>query len=309
MRSLSRRRFIATSASAAVATSSISAPKVPGGIIDTHTHFYDTERPEGVPWPGKNSTVLYKPTLPKHFLEITKDQNVSGTVVVEASEWEADNQWLLDLANDNKVIVAVVGRLDPSKDTFRKSLARLAKNPLYRGIRLGTWGFKPEMLKPLDALVDHDLSLDMIMSPDRFDVVLALAKRLPKLRIIMNHLASPPKSSAEKTFNPWKESLQKAADHPNIFLKFSGIVESSGIKLPEGAPKEIDAYRHSLDVAWSSFGADKLIYGSNWPVCAQFAPYTQVQDIALKYIQDKTSAAVPKVFHQNASDVYRWVKR
>jgi L-fuconolactonase len=300
---MNRRKFLATSVGALAASNASSAPKIPVGIIDTHTHFYDPARPQGVPWPDKSNPVLYKTTLPDRYLEVTKGQNVFGTVVVEASVWPDDNQWLLDLAKDNPIIVGVVGRLDPAKDDFGKSITSLAKNPLFRGIRLGATSLKPE---PLKILVDHDLSLDLLIRNAEFDAALALSKSLPQLRIVIDHLAHPPKGDAIPI---WKEALKRAAEQPNIFLKFSGIVESSGIKLPEGAPKDVDSYRESLDAAWETFGEDRLIYGSNWPVSEQFAPYTQVQDIAVSHILEKSDAAAAKVFRDNASKAYKWLKR
>lgn len=290
-----------------MASRAAGAPDVPGGIVDTHTHFYDPARPQGVPWPGKENKLLYKTTLPKDYEAVTKGKNVSGTVVVEASEWLEDNQWVLDLAKENPIIVGVVGHLDPTAEKFRGTLAVLAKNPLYRGIRLGAWGFKPEALKPLDALVDHDLSLDVLVNHERLPAVIDLAKRLPKLRIIIDHLAHPPKSGETDKLKTWKESLKQAAGQSNIYLKFSGIVESTGKMLPEGAPKEVDAYRDILDAAWDAFGESRLVYGSNWPVCAQFAPYSQVQDIAMDYILEKSAPSAAKVFRENSQAVYRWV--
>ena len=201
---MNRRKFLATSAAALAASTASSAPKIPVGIIDTHTHFYDPARPQGVPWPEKSNPVLYKTTLPDRFLEVTKGQNVTGTVVVEASVWPEDNQWLLDLAKDNPIIVGVVGRLDPAKDDFGKSVAALAKNPLFRGIRLGALSLTPE---PLKVLVDHDLSLDLLIRQGEFDTTLALSKSLPQLRIVLNHLAHPRKGD---TLPQWKEALKKS---------------------------------------------------------------------------------------------------
>ena len=132
---LTRRDFLCTGAAVAVAGEALAADAAPP-VIDVHTHFYDPTRKEGVPWPGKDDKVLYRPVLPKEFRELAKPHGVTGTVVVEASPWVEDNQWLLDLAKDNGVIVGVVGRLLLTDADFAKHLARFAKNPLYRGIRV-----------------------------------------------------------------------------------------------------------------------------------------------------------------------------
>lgn len=101
-------------------------------IIDTHTHFFDPTRPEGVPWPGKNDKRLYRRVLPDEFKRLAQPLGVVGTVVVEASPWVEDNQWLLDLAAKEPLLVGIVGRLDTASDDFEKHLRR--DSPAIRSI-------------------------------------------------------------------------------------------------------------------------------------------------------------------------------
>src|SRR5207253_1364415 len=116
-------------------------------------------RPQGVPWPPKSDALLYKPVLPDAFRDMVRPLGVTGAIVVEASAWLEDNQWVLDLAKDHPVIVGVVGHLDPGANEFREHLARFAKNPLFRGIRLNggviTAGAgKPAFLDDLRRMAD-----------------------------------------------------------------------------------------------------------------------------------------------------------
>ena len=104
-------------------------------IIDTHTHFYDPTRPEGTPWPDPRDEVLYRRVLPEDYKALAVPQGVSGTVVVEASEWVEDNQWILNLAADEPFIVGFVGNLQPGSKDFGSNLERFSANPLFRGIR------------------------------------------------------------------------------------------------------------------------------------------------------------------------------
>src|SRR5687768_13719958 len=132
----SRRIFVAGGIAAAVTLPRAARAAGQPAIIDCHTHFYDPARPGGVPWPGKDDKVLYRTVLPKHFREVAAPLGVAGTVVVEASPLVEDNQWLLDLAEDEPWIVGIVGRLAPGSEDFRTHLDRFAKNPLFRGIRV-----------------------------------------------------------------------------------------------------------------------------------------------------------------------------
>ena len=94
-------------------------------MIDTHIHLYDPTRPQGVPWPAKTDALLYKPTLPETYADTVRPLGITGAVVVEASAWVEDNQWVLDLAKDHRVIVGLVGHLEPGADAF----ASLVLNP------------------------------------------------------------------------------------------------------------------------------------------------------------------------------------
>src|SRR3990172_1342684 len=91
-----------------------------GPIIDCHTHFYDPTRPEGVPWPSKDDKLLYRRVLPEDYKRVARPLGVTGTVVVEASPWVEDNEWVLDLAAKDPFLVGLVGHLDPKNDPFRE---------------------------------------------------------------------------------------------------------------------------------------------------------------------------------------------
>src|SRR3954462_3185906 len=104
-------------------------------VIDTHIHLFDPTRPQGVPWPDKKNTALYKPALPDRYRKLAEPHGVVGAIEVEASPWLEDNQWVLDIAAKDRIIVGTVGDLEPGKPEFARDLNRFHKNPLFRGIR------------------------------------------------------------------------------------------------------------------------------------------------------------------------------
>src|SRR5215469_18602999 len=136
-------------------------------IIDTHIHLFDPQRPQGVPWPEKGNAVLYKPALPQRYRRIAGPLGIVGAIEVEASPWLDDNQWVLDVAAKDTIIVGTVGDLEPGKPEFRRQLERFHRNPLFRGIRYGNlWGrdmhaevARPEFISDLKALADAGLEL------------------------------------------------------------------------------------------------------------------------------------------------------
>ena len=163
-------------------------------VIDTHTHFYDPARPEGVPWPTRDEKRLYRTVLPKDYLTLPVPQPVTGTVVVEASPWVEDNQWVLDLASRNPFIFGFVGNLPVGTKPFAGPLKRFTANKLFRGIRLRDRKLDgmldtPDFINDLKLLADHELSLDLVGGMEILPFADRLAKEIPKLRIIIDHLA------------------------------------------------------------------------------------------------------------------------
>ena len=104
--------------------------------IDTHIHLYDTQRPQGVPFPKPEDRRIYRPMLPADLRQVAEPAGVRGAVVIEASPWIEDNDWVLDLVANEPFICAVVGNLDPEAVEFPTLLERFARNPRFRGVRI-----------------------------------------------------------------------------------------------------------------------------------------------------------------------------
>jgi L-fuconolactonase len=133
MENITRRTFLGLAAvEAFLASAQNDEAGRPSRIIDTHTHFYDPTRLQGVLWPGKSESLLYRQTLPEDLQRAAQGLRVNGTIVVEASPWLEDNQWLLDLANENPLIVGVVGHLEPRADV-QELFATVYKGPSLPG--------------------------------------------------------------------------------------------------------------------------------------------------------------------------------
>ena len=278
-------------------------------IIDTHTHFYDPARPQGVPWPPSDNDLLYRTVLPKHYQDLAVSEGVTGTVVVEASAWLEDNRWILDLAADEPFIVGFVGHIDPNREAFGAELARFADHPLFCGIRCGGRYFENvtqrSFLVDMARLAAHDLQLDVLIREQHFDELLKLAKLTPDLRIVVDHIAHMPIDGA--ALDPaWLERYQRLAEQPQIYMKVSAVIEQSVI---QPAPAEIDFYRPTLDALWETFGEDRLIFGSNWPVVERAGTLAQSLNLVKTYFAEKGEAAAAKYFWQNAKAVYKWVER
>ncbi|HEY2250638.1 MAG TPA: amidohydrolase family protein [Planctomycetaceae bacterium] len=279
-------------------------------IIDCHTHFYDPTRPAGIPWP-QPGTPLYRPVLPKHLRELKQFRRVTGTVIVEASPRLEDNAWLLELAQDDPFIVGIVGHLDPGTPDFAKHVKRFTANPLFRGIRVSS-NLVQEFLKKgtftdLKLLADHDLALDVNGGPDTPALVARLAKELPPLRIVQNHIGNV-RITAEAPPRDWQEGIRAAASQPNVYCKISALVEGAA-RDGKKAPGDLAFYRPYIDVVWNAFGAERVIYGSDWPVSESAADYETMQRIVMEYAFEKGDKATRDFCSLSAKRAYKWIER
>ncbi|MGE0756839.1 MAG: amidohydrolase [Pirellulaceae bacterium] len=285
-----------------------SAPR----IVDTHTHFYDPTRPQGVPWPPRESP-LYRPVYPRDWTAVAAPLGVRETVVVEASAWLEDNQWILDLADRTPAILGLVGHLTPGDGDFAKHLKRLAAHRVFRGIRVG--GNLPQNVEDpafragIRRLADLGLELD-VNGPARIHSAVArLAADVPTLRIVVNHVGGAGEPS--RLTDAWRQGMAAMARQPNVYCKVSALLEQTeqASRQPGTAPRDVAYYRPVLDHCWNTFGADRLIYGSNWPVCEKGGSYADQFAIVREFFREKGPEATEKYFWRNAAAAYRWNER
>jgi predicted TIM-barrel fold metal-dependent hydrolase len=135
----------------------------------------------------------------------------------------------------------------------------------------------------------------------------SLAKRVPDLTIVLNHIGNVAITSQAPP-EAWKVAMRAAGKHPNVYCKISALVEGAA-KDGKKAPSELEFYRPTLDVVWDAFGEDKVIYGSNWPVCEFAADYPTVQRLSMDYVAQKGPEALKKFCASNASKAYGWISR
>lgn len=285
------------------------AAKLPAQVVDTHTHFYDPTRPDGVPWPPESSKELYRTTLPEHFRAVAAPTGVTGTIVVEASPRLEDNQWILDLAKEEPWILGLVGNLDPTDPAFGQHLRRFTKNPLFQGIRLRVKDIAPfpaerRLADNLRRLADANLALDLLGGAALIPHAVRIAAAVPTLRIVINHLPFDVSSDPQR-LAAIQESLAPLAEQPNIYAKVSNILRREQGKLVP----DVAYYEPTLDGIWRLFGPSRVIYGSNWPVSNLAGPYAEVRRVAFEYTARHGQEAVDQYFWKNSQQAYRWQQR
>lgn len=313
---MNRRTFLqqTTAAAASLATSSLRAAVAPPAsrIVDTHTHFYDPKRKEGVPWPDKGSP-LFRTVLPKDWLAVAEPLGIRETVVVEASKWLEDNAWILDLAATEKCIVGFVGHLSPHDVDFAKHLKRFAANPIFRGIRVSGAEFlgnvdKAEFRSGIALLAEMGLQLDFNGPPVGHLPAAKLAADVPALRIVIDHVGG---AGVGRLSDEWRAGMAALGKQKNVFCKVSALQEQTreSAKKWGEAPRDTAFYAPVLDHCWECFGEDRLVYGSNWPVTEKGGTYADQFRIVSEYFTAKGREACEKYFWKNSRAAYRWLER
>ena len=284
-------------------------------VVDTHIHLYDTARPDGVDWPPVSDKVLYRPVLTEHFDAVADRNGIASTVIVEASSRVEDNQWVLDLVkHDPDRYIALVGNLPIGTDEFAGLLDRFSKDSRFVGIRMrdrpgGDAFFTDAVWRDLGFLAKKGLTLDVLIHNFTIDEVTEVAKRIPELKIMINHLGGLVITNDPLT-PEWKNSIERAAAQPNVHCKVSGIFQRSGVRPP---PKERSFYAPVFKVVYEAFGEDRIVYGSNWPVTDRGGRYFEQLSIIRDYFKfdsglladrEKQQLIEKKLFRENAVKFY-----
>jgi len=239
---------------------------------------------------------------------------VVGAIAVEASPLASDNDWLLNVAEKNPIIVGIIGDLVPGSPAYAHDLDRLHKNPLFRGIRYGNlWNRdlsvdinKPGFVDGLKTLAQADLVLESA-NPDAtlIRALLDVSDRVAGLRIVVDHLPHAVIPTGATARSEYQSNLHRLAENRNVYVKLSEIpVVEDGKLITDPA-----RYRASLDELWNLFGEDRVYFGSDWPNSDHVAPFAETMSIVQAYIATKPHAAQEKYFWKNSVAVYRWRKR
>ncbi|MBK9167089.1 MAG: amidohydrolase family protein [Bryobacterales bacterium] len=281
----------------------------PMPIIDTHIHLFDPTRPQGVPWPDPKNETLYKPALPGRYRTVAGPFGITGAIAVECSPLAEDNQWLLDAAARDPVIVGVVGNLEPDDAAFGKRLETLRRNPLFLGIRYGNlWGrdlgaqlAKPRFVDGMRAAAAAGLALDSANPNEALlGALLRLKREVPDLRLVIDHL--PQMNLADDRY---PAVLSEIARLPAVWIKISEVLRrvDGRVRLDHGF------YKTRLDALFELFGPDRVMYGSDWPNSDQWAPYKDVFDVVRNYMDKQEGSVRERFFWKNSVAAYRWKKR
>jgi len=286
---------------------------VPRPIIDTHLHFYQVSRPGGVPWPTASAPLLYRDVLPAEYKALAARHGIVRAGVVEASPTVDDNAWVLDRVKGDTFFPFFVGSLEIGAPDFAARLDALAQDSRVVGLRGYLWSppaitLDASQREALDELARRGMTLDLIsrgrMNPK--PEVEALCAAAPTLRVIVDHLAGARGTTPDPD---WVTGMHRWAQCcPNLAIKFSSFCDMHQVgdgDTPWHAPQELASYRPHFDVLMDAFGPERLIFGSNWPVCELAGGIAQQIDLAEQYLAAFGTNVRDQVMFHNAMRFYR----
>jgi L-fuconolactonase len=224
---------------------------------------------------------------------------------VQARQTPEETRWLLELAEHSPSILGVVGWVDLQAPDIRSQLKALTQNPKLVGVRHVVQSepderflLRPDFLRGISALEEFDLAYDILIYPKHLSVAAEFVEQFPRQRFVLDHLAKPPVKDARIDW--WAQGIKRLAEFPNVFCKLSGLVTEADWQ--QWRPEQIYSF---LDVAFESFGPERLMIGSDWPVCLVAASYTRTIEVVRTYLQTQKAESRDAVLGANAQRFWR----
>jgi L-fuconolactonase len=270
--------------------------------IDAHQHFWRYTAARDT-WITAEMSVLRRDFLPGDLLPELKAAGFAGSIAVQADQSDAETSFLLDLADRNPAIRGVVGWVDlcaPDVSARLEKYSRAAKLSGFRHIaqaEADDFLLRADFSRGIDALKRFDFTYDILIYERQLPAAIALVERHPQQRFVVDHLAKPAMRAKHMAF--WARGMRVLAANPNVYCKASGLVTEADWK-----SWRADEFAPYLDVVFETFGADRVMFGSDWPVCLLAATYVQVTQLIEDYVRALPAADQEKVFGGNAMRFY-----
>ena len=275
------------------------------GTIDAHHHLWHPARGD-YDWMPMDNAVLARAYAPQDLAPQLAKAGVARTIIVQAAATVQETEYMLGLADATPWIAGVVGWFDFEKPQDAAHLKRLAQHPKFVGVRPmiqdipdDNWMLKPEVQWAYSAIIEAGLCFDALGFPRHLGQFHTLLSRYPSLRVVLDHCMKPQiRTHSFESFATWAEGMRRLAEDTQAYCKLSGIVtESDGWRLEALRPYA----QHVLDV----FGAERVMWGSDWPVCRLEAEYGDWHDAAQTLTEGLDDAARARIFGGTAAEFYR----
>lgn len=274
--------------------------------IDAHQHFW-RYRADEYEWIDDSMAVLRRDYLPAEAAREMAARGFDACVAVQARQTLEETRWLLALSDAHPSIAGVVGWVDlqAAAGGVRAQLERFATHPKFVGVRHivqsepdDRFLVRPQVLEGLAALAEYRLAFDVLIYRRHLPVAAECVARFPEHRFVLDHLAKPDIRGRE--IDAWERDLRALAAQPNVFAKLSGLVTEADWH--DWTPEHIRPY---LDVAYDAFGWQRLMVGSDWPVCLVAGSYVRTMDVVVDYLAPRPVHEQEAILGGNAQRFWR----
>ena len=271
--------------------------------IDSHQHFWEFD-PIRDSWINNSMTKIKKDFLPEDLIGILANNKIDGCITVQADQSTQETKFLLDHAAKNSFIKGVVGWVDLCDGNVKHTLKHYAKNPFFKGVRhivqAESKGFmlKENFQNGIRKLKDFDLTYDILIYPKQLKEAIELVKKNPDQDFVLDHIAKP--LIKNKEIADWSKGILEIGGFKNVYCKLSGLVTEADWK--NWSKSDFKDY---LELVLNAFGIDRLMFGSDWPVCLLGANYSQVLNIIENFIEPLSDEEKRTIMGGNACKFYR----
>ncbi|MCW3463713.1 amidohydrolase family protein [Chitinophaga nivalis] len=273
-------------------------------IIDAHQHFWQYH-PVRDAWIDESMAVIRRDFLPADLAPVLAANDVQGCVAVQADQSATETAFLLSLAADHAFIRGVVGWVDLRAADIVAQLEQYAAFPQLKGFRHivqveadDRFLLREDFCRGIQALAAHDFTYDILVYPKQLPAVTAFVQQFPEHRLIIDHLAKPAIKAGD--IRQWAADIRRIAQAPRVYCKLSGLVTEADWQ--HWQPADIAPY---LEVALEAFGSERLVFGSDWPVCQLAASYEQVKGLITSYISQLSATEQAQIMGGNAISFYQ----
>ena len=273
--------------------------------IDAHHHLWNYD-PVEYDWIDDSMAVLKKDFLIKDLEKTLYQNGFSTSVAIQARQSMEETLWLLTLAEQTDLIKGVVGWIDLQSDTLAQQLDELAKYKKLVGFRHvlqgetdPTFMQNPDFIRGLKMLADRGYRYDLLILASQLSAAAEMLEQVPNLHVVIDHIAKP-NIKSRNDFDIWQQGMAVLAHNKNCYCKLSGMVTEADWQAWTRA--DLQPYMKTI---WDLFGQQRIMFGSDWPVCLVAAEYQQVKQLVVDFVSEQSPQASKLIMGENAQRFYQ----
>ena len=272
-------------------------------VIDSHQHFWKYE-PVKHSWIDDDMSVIRKNFLPSDLAKVYQENGINGCVAVQADQTLEETDFLIDLASSNDYIKGIVGWVDLRSENIEEALEKYSKHNIVKGFRHVVQGesdhnflLRPNFLRGISLLERYNFTYDILVFPHQLGAVLEFVKQFPKQKFVIDHIAKP--YIKDGFFEGWASQMKSISKQENVYCKMSGMITEADYNT--WTLEQLNPY---MDLILNVFGSNRIMFGSDWPVCLVAGNYKQVKEIVTNFIVKLSDSEQRGIMGYNAINFY-----